>query len=146
MEKNIIEIHPGKGINEIKFGDTQDIVCSNFGEPGEIENFEDDIYDEQKITLWYYPELNLNFYFENDETTFLSSIEVSDTGALLFGKKVFLMAEKELIALMKKNGYSEFEKEEESWGEHRLSFDDALIDFYFENEKLQSINWSYDAD
>jgi hypothetical protein len=43
---------------------------------------------------------------------------------------------------MKENGFNDFYQEDEEWGEKLLSFEDALIDFYFEEDKLVSVNWS----
>ena len=34
-----------------------------------------------------------------------------------------------------------YETEQHDWGEKRLSFDEAHIDFYFEKNKLISINY-----
>jgi len=33
------------------------------------------------------------------------------------------------------------DEDTEEWGEKRLSFDEALIDFYFENEEMVTVNW-----
>jgi pyruvoyl-dependent arginine decarboxylase (PvlArgDC) len=54
------------------------------------------------------------------------------------------MSEEKIIELMKDNGYSEIYAEEQEWGEKLLSFEDALIDFYFEDKNLVTVNWSID--
>ncbi|MCE3278396.1 MAG: hypothetical protein K0S44_587 [Bacteroidetes bacterium] len=45
------------------------------------------------------------------------------------------------IDLFKSQNYTLYETEVHEWGEKRLSFDDANIDFYFERDKLTSINY-----
>ena len=59
----------------------------------------------------------------------------------LFGKKVFELNEKQVIGLMDEHGYELAESEEEPDGERRLSYDDALIDFFFHQDTLVAVNW-----
>ena len=42
------------------------------------------------------------------------------------------------------NGFANPESEEEVWGETRLSFPEAVIDFYFEKGELNSVSWGAD--
>ena len=51
------------------------------------------------------------------------------------------MNEKQIIELFKSKGINVFETEVHEWGEKRLTFDDTNIDFYFEKNKLSSINY-----
>jgi hypothetical protein len=60
---------------------------------------------------------------------------------LLWGVKVFDLTEPELKVFFTHKGYKEMEVEDHDWGERRISFDDALIDFYFEGGKMISINY-----
>ncbi len=60
---------------------------------------------------------------------------------ILWGHKIFELNEKQIIDLFKSKGISDFETELHEWGEKRLSFDEANIDFYFEKSKLCSINY-----
>ena len=53
-----------------------------------------------------------------------------------------VLTEQELKKLMTEKGFKELDEEKEQWGEKRISFDDADIDFYFENGKLISVNYS----
>jgi len=59
----------------------------------------------------------------------------------LFGEKIFGLDEEGITKLFEKNGYQLTETEDHEWGEKRVSFDDALIDLYFENGELASVNF-----
>jgi hypothetical protein len=43
--------------------------------------------------------------------------------------------------LFEDKAYKEIETEVHEWGEERLSIIDAMVDFYFEDSKLISINF-----
>jgi hypothetical protein len=60
--------------------------------------------------------------------------------SLIFGVKVFDLDKDQLIALMKKNGYKEYEIELEE-GENRLSFEEGLIDFFYAGGELIAVSW-----
>lgn len=59
----------------------------------------------------------------------------------LFGEKVFELSENEIIDLMKKNGYNDIDTDIEENGEKRLSFEDGMIDFFFDDDSLLAVNW-----
>lgn len=71
----------------------------------------------------------------------LSCFETDNRETVLFGKKIFDMDEKQIIDLMKNEGLTQIDQEEEEWGEKRISFDEGLIDFYFQDGKLVTVNW-----
>jgi len=50
------------------------------------------------------------------------------------------MTPKEVISLMKEKGHADPEIEEEE-GETRITYEDALIDFFFDGEYLLAANW-----
>ena len=41
---------------------------------------------------------------------------------------------------MKDNGFKELEEETED-GELRVTFEDALMDFFFEDDKMTAVSW-----
>jgi hypothetical protein len=146
-----------KGLNGLPFGSSTEEAKKVFGEPTEIDEFdhddEDDDEDDEvdmdidadQTELWYYDEMGVSLFFEGESERVLSSIELNNIEATLFGEKIFAMNESQIIELMNKNGFSEMYSEEEEWGEKLLSFEDALIDFYFEEDELITINWSDDS-
>ncbi len=142
MNKQKFEIQPKKGLNGLTFGASAEEATHYFGEPTEIEALEKDNEDDLETELWYYDDDGVCLFFEGEPDLELTSIEVNNQEAILFGKLIFEMSEDQIIELMKENGYIENYSEDEEWGEKLLSFEDALIDFYFEEGKLVSLNWS----
>lgn len=132
-------IMPGKGIDVICFGMNRDEVSAIIGKPEETEIDTEEGFASE---MWIYQELKMTLFFEGDETPVLVCIETSHPDAQLFDKRIFTLTEKEIVAVMQAEGLSEMDAEDEAWGERRVSFDDVMIDFYFENGKLNTINWS----
>ncbi|MBI9038634.1 MAG: hypothetical protein JEY97_10920 [Bacteroidales bacterium] len=142
MKKLTLEIKPKIGFGELEFGDTTEKLTSYLGEAEEIENIEEieDDADFNTLILNYWS-IGITVFFEGVEKSVISCFETDNPEAMLFGKKIFELNEKEVIELMNANGFTEIEDEIEEEGEKRLSFDQALIDFFFEDDILAAINW-----
>jgi len=132
-----------KGLGEIQFGCTPEIVRAQLGEPDEVEELESAIDGDVESIVWNYPDSGLNFFFDaaNGEPT-LSTIESDNLETVLFNSLIFNITRDQIISLMKENSYSEIDEEDETWGEHRVTFEDAQIDFYFTDEELTLVSWS----
>ena len=138
MEIVKMEIVPKKGLGNVEFGIFTRDLTKKLGEPNNVEEISTD--DDLKTTV---------LSFDNGITVFLeglidpvvSNFDIDNRNAQLFGEQVFKMKELEIIALMKSHDYQEIEKEEEEWGEMRLTFDDAMMDFYFDSGDLVAISW-----
>lgn len=125
-----------KGIGELLFGMSVDDVKHLLGEPTEIENIDNGM-DEETLVL-HYDELGLTLFFEG-EPRLLNCIDTDNEETVLFGQKVYEMQEKEVAHLMVTNNYFAEDIETESWGERRVSFSEANVDFFFEDDELVSI-------
>ena len=132
-------IEPGVGLDVLLFGTNTKEILDILGEPADIEKDEDEDFPSE---MWLYPEQQLTLFIEGDETKLLICIESNHPDTTLFGKKIFSMSEAEITALMDKNVCGEVDSEDEAWGERRVSFDDYMIDFYFENGTLNTVNFS----
>ncbi len=139
MKKLTLTIEPKIGFGEIKFGDLSQHIADYLGEAEEIENFEDD--DDFSTVVLYYWEKGITLFFEGKEKSVLSCCETEDPDSTLFGEKIFEMNEAEIVKLMTDNGYEMAEAVVEEDGEKRLSYDDALIDFFFQDGDLTVVNW-----
>jgi hypothetical protein len=137
---NNLEIKPLIGFGDLKFGEQQSIVENYFGEPQEIEDLPGEA-DESDAEVWNYWDDGHTVFFDNDLKNKCTCFETDNDEATLFGKTVFDMGEKEVVELMKANGYKDLDIEDEEWGERRVSFSDAVVDFYFEDDKLVSVSW-----
>ena len=105
-----------------------------FGAPDDTELLDE--IENCCAIVWHYWDVGISFFFdENDEQRF-SSVEIE-----LWGLPVFTLTEKRVIELFKSNGILLYETELQEWGERRLSFDNENIDFYFEKNKLTSVNY-----
>lgn len=132
-----------QGLGEIHFGCTPEVVRAQFGEPDEVEELESAIDGVVESIVWNYPDSGLNFFFDaaNGEPI-LSTIESDNLETVLFNSLIFNITREQIIALMKENSYSDIDEEDETWGEHRVTFEDAQIDFYFTDQELTLVSWS----
>jgi len=135
-----MEIIPLVGLDNLEFGLVSDIVSGMLGNPDDTEVIEAD--EEGPETLvWYYFDAGFTFFFEGDDEKILNCIETDNEECILFGKKIFELNEANIIELMKDNGFSDVEIEDEEWGERRLSYDEIFLDFYFEEDTLVGVSW-----
>ena len=139
MENLIIE--PLKGYGDIKFGMSIDEVVHVLGVPSNLEELEPIIEGNESSSILYdYDDLALSVCFEGTDKMLVSSISTSDEDATLFGEKIYEMNRKQVIDLMKKNGYKEFDEEEQE-GDTCLIYDELMLDFYFNEGDLIDVVW-----
>ncbi len=138
MKSTLLEIQPQKGLSTLPFGATMKDVERLYGKPQCIENIND--VEECKSIVWNYWESGLSIFFDESNKRFTCA-EIDNANAMLWGEKIFTLSEKEIISLFKTKGYLEVEAEMHEWGEKRLSFDEALVDLYFEKGRLASVNF-----
>jgi hypothetical protein len=132
-------IEPGEGLDVLVFGMEAKEIIDILGTPEEKDTDDDEDFASE---IWMYHEKNLTLFVDGEESQVLICLETNHPDTLLFGNKIFEMKEQELIDLMTKNQCGVVDIEEEAWGEKRISYDDLMMDFYFENGKLNTVNWS----
>jgi hypothetical protein len=135
----IPEIKPGVGLSNLHFGATMAEAQAAFGEPEETELLDD--IDDCQATVWHYWDQGFTLFFDKHQNQFFNCAEIDHPETLLWGQKIFTFTEKQIIELFKSKGFLQYETEQQDWGEKRLSFDAANIDFYFEKNKLSSVNY-----
>ena len=138
MEKYVIE--PMKGFGEIPFGMTLDDAVKVLGSPSFYEELGDMEETGNRSIYYEYDSLETNIYFEGITKSVVACFETENADAVLFGNKVFDLNRAEVIELMRENGFTELEEEDED-GEHRVSFEDAFMDFFFDGEHMTAISW-----
>lgn len=139
MKALMFDIIPKKGIGEINFGDTSEKVITLLGQPEDVENIED-VDGFNTVVLFYY-ERGITIFFEGREKSVVACIETENPDSVMYGKTIFNMTEEDIIALMANKGFEVAEIEMETTGERRVSYDDAMIDFFFLDGDLVFINW-----
>jgi hypothetical protein len=136
------EIFLNKGLGNITFGCVPQVVREIIGEPAETEELESLCEGTVESIVWYYPDQGISFFFDagNGEPT-LSSIESENPETYLAGIRIFDKSKDEILSLMPSLGFTDCEEDDETWGEHRLTFEDAQIDFYFLEDNLTLVSW-----
>lgn len=138
MEKFVIE--PLKGFGDIPFGMALDDAVKKLGSPNFYEELSDMEETGNRSIYYEYEEINTNIYFEGITKSVVACFETENEDAVLYGTKVLELSRAEVIVLMQDNGFKELEEEDED-GEHRVSFEDAMIDFYFDGDKMTAVSW-----
>ena len=138
-----LEIKIKKGLSELPFMCTTESVRKLLGDPDDTEELDNQSDGSLESIVWNYVNTGLNFFFDSTgPEPILSTIESDNLETELSGKKVFQLTHAGIVALMKAEGFAEFEEEDETWGEHRVTFDDAQIDFYYDEQELTLVSWS----
>ncbi|MDF2438671.1 MAG: hypothetical protein K0Q95_3047 [Bacteroidota bacterium] len=133
------EIKPCIGLSGIPFGSSMADIEKILGQPEETEILDD--MEDCQSTVWHFWNYGFSLFFDENSQQRFGCVEIDNENTTLWGKKIFQLSEKEIIALFREKNYTEYETEVHEWGEKRLSFDAANIDFYFEKNKLSSINY-----
>ena len=131
---------PLKGYGEIPFGMTLDETVKLLNMPDFYEELSDMEETGNRSIYYEYDGIATNIYFEGITKSVAACFETENQEAMLYGKKVFGLTKEEVIKMMKAQGFKELEEEEED-GELRVSFEDALIDFFFEGDKMTAVSW-----
>lgn len=140
MKHPALEIKPCIGLSSLPFGSSANDALACFGQADE-KGLLDEEDEDCQATVWHYWDRGFTLFFDLHDAGVFSCAEIDHPEAILWGQKIFTLTEKEIIALFKAQGYTQFETEQHEWGERRLSFDDCNIDFYFEKNKLASVNF-----
>ncbi|MBO7083551.1 MAG: hypothetical protein J6W30_06875 [Bacteroidales bacterium] len=139
MMKNFV-IEPLKGFGEIPFGMSLDEAVKLLGSPNFYEELSDMEETGNRSIFYEYDDIETNIYFEGITKSVVACFETENHDAVLFSTKVMELNRAEVIELMHENGFKELEEEDED-GEHRVSFEDAMIDFFFNGDEMTAVSW-----
>lgn len=131
------EIKLKKGYGSVDFSMGIKEVMEILGEPSEVEQIGEEM--EMPATVMHYDELELSFFFECNENEVLVCINIENTDTTLFGEKIMGKSKKFITDLMNANKIYEQTMDKEVWDEERISYDKYAIDFFFNEDKLESI-------
>ena len=135
-----LEIIPCEGLNKLQFGTSREEAEGLFGMAEEKEMIESGDGD-YKTEVWHFWSKGFSLFFDENVSYRFTCAEIDNNKAELWGNPIFDLTEGEIISLFQKKGFREIDSEVHEWGEKRVSFDDALVDLYFENNKLVSVNY-----
>ena len=88
-----------------------------------------------------YWEKGISVFMEGIEKSVVACFETEHPESTLYGQRVFDLDELQVMELMSSNGFDVAETEIDETGEKRISYDDAMIDFFFEDGELIAVNW-----
>lgn len=131
------EIILKEGFGDLRFGMQINAVIDLIGKPSEVEEIGEDL--EMPATVLYYEEEGLSCFFENLEQERLSCINIETDEIFLFGQQIKEKSSEEIVELMRKNKIFEQTMDKEEWGEERISYEEYAIDFFFLENKLNSV-------
>ena len=136
-----LTIEPSKGYGDIKFGMSVEEIVDIFGEPSNNEELEPIIDGRENNSILYdYEDEGLSICFEGGTKPIVASISTFNEDATLFGERVYEMNRNQIIDLMRRNGYKEFDEEEQE-GDTCLIYDELMMDFYFNEGELIDVVW-----
>lgn len=135
----VLEIKPRQGLSQLRFGVTMAETEKYFGKPDAIEKIDE--IKEYKSIVWHYWKQGFSLFFDDRMKNTFSCVELDEGNALLWGQEIFKMSEKKIVKFFKEKNFTEVDIEDHEWGEKRVSFDDALVDLYFEKGSLKSVNY-----
>ena len=141
------EIIPNTCYGDIKFGTGMDSFVEKFGEPEDIDSFDKDV--DINTTVLHYWQKGLSIFFESKSNPVLAGVETDNPDSTLYGIKIIGMSKEDIIALMKKNGHSNFDEEEEDENngkDIRLSYGVSMMDFFFRDNLLMYMNFGVFVD
>ena len=137
------DINPNIGLGELTFGIAIDEFIEQFGQAEDMDTIEED--EQMNTTLLHYWKGGFSVFFVGLANQILAGIETDHPDTTLFGSKIMGLTEAELIALLKNNGHSTFEREVEE-NDIRLSYDFSMMDFFFREGKLVYMNFGVFVD
>ena len=133
-------IVPLKGYGEIPFGMSLDETVKLLNMPDFYEELNDMEETGNRSIYYEYDALQTNIYFEGVTKSVVACFETENEAATLYGQKVFDLNKEDAVKLMKANGFKDLTEEEED-GELRVSFEDAMVDFFFDGDTMTAVSW-----
>jgi len=144
------KIIPNIGFDDIRFGIGLDSFVEKNGEPEDIDSIFED--EEFNTTVLHYWKQGVSIFFVGTANPVLAGIETDHPEAELFGVKIMRKTKEEIIALMKKNGHTKYEVEDEEYSEDenekdiRVSYENSMTDFFFRANTLVYMNFGVMVD
>jgi len=140
-------IRPNIGYGEIKFGEMMDAFVEKYGEPEEIDTIGED--DEFATTVLHYWNQNISLFFVGVSNPVIAGIETDHEDSSIFGEKIIGKSKEDIIALMKKNGLTSYDVGDDEFESEeivRVSYEESMIDFFFQNNSLVFMNFGVMVD
>lgn len=145
MKKEHVEILPGVGLGQLKFGMSREEVQAILGEPDhqEVTHYGEDAEDQSDA--WEYHPLRLDLSFEEAEGWRLVILSVSSEDYTLKGSSLIGLDMDELMEELDLLGIKDLEIEDMSSEDHPnqklISSEELAINFWLHEDILEEIQW-----
>jgi len=145
MAVNLKEVIVGKGLGDIIFGCSKENLKQLIGAPNEIDTFNASGDEDEYLTeAWHYDEHEFSVSFDEEDNWRLTTISTSSpdctfNGVPLIGKNI-----EEVTQILKNENLGENDLEdlsEESGNNKLISYLNASLNLWFENDLLSEIQW-----
>lgn len=130
-----MEILLAKGLDNIRFGQTEDEIISQLGEPDKAY-----LLDESKRLQFF--ELQVEFSFESEQDNRLGWIEVHSSEAVLFGQKFIGESREKVLSVVSSQIADEPEVDDYGSFECYL-YEKYELELQFKFNRLSSINFGF---
>ncbi|MCX6312500.1 MAG: hypothetical protein NT084_12800 [Bacteroidetes bacterium] len=129
-----------QSFGSLQFGSSSDEVVKVFGAAEESEELE--AIDGSKSAVWHYWSKGFSLFFDGKMKNRFCCAEIDSSVQLkMWDIPIFSLNEPQLKELFVQNGFKELDEELHEWGEKRITFEDAMADFYFEKGVMVSVNY-----
>ena len=139
------EIKVKEGLGDIKFLSSIEDVIKVLGEPTEDEAI-NEVDDSHHSRLLHYDHLGLSASFDEEENWTLTSIAISEEEYNINGVNLIGLNKSDFLQKIQALNLGECQEEafnEEDYESTVMNFDESHLTCWFENDKLQEIQWSY---
>lgn len=131
----------GEGLNDIRFGMTQDEVKAILNEPTETEK---DSEEGVELITMHYDEQELSLVFDGSVDFKLISIASSNENTTLKERKLIGLSEGDLISALESMDFDDVSDEyfeAESDSENMYTSDEFGINFFIDNGEVSEVIW-----
>jgi hypothetical protein len=136
---NSIEI--GVGIGNLKFGMEREAVKALLGEPTEKELYSYSEEDEDLTEVWHYDEHEFSLSFDEADNWKLVMIAGSSEEQELEGEEIVGLTFDEVLSVLKKIGFNDFEEDSLEETDKVLKFDSKSLNIWFDGGIATEIQW-----
>lgn len=138
--QNSFEIHPGKGIGELRFGHSREKVIDILGEPDEREVGDDG----DELEYFHYDDLALSLTFDGVEDWKLATIICAHEDLKLYEEPVFDLDADTLIKILKSKGEKNVDRVElsdDGIDMESVEAGDLEMLFWYEGSTMMEVQW-----
>jgi len=129
-----LNIHIGVGLDDMKFGMSEENIVDIYGKPDKIYLTEDE------NTRYVYNELLLELSFEKENNNLLGWIEVHNPNALLKGQQLIHLTKEKVLSFL--STFINEEPEIDDYGSFlSITYNDIWLELQFSFDRLRNINF-----